>query len=61
MTEPLPHLGDDDQADNFDGYDEQNGPPVDPDDPESDAGGVDSAALLERTLGAKVIDEIPHE
>lgn len=34
---------------------------VDPDDPEADSNGLDSAALLERTLGARVIEEIPHE
>jgi hypothetical protein len=37
VTEPLPSPGDDDQADEFDGYDEQNGPPVDPDDPDAES------------------------
>lgn len=34
---------------------------ADPDDPEADSNGHDSADLLERTLGARVIEEIPHE
>lgn len=31
-----------------------------PDDPDADTQGLDSTALLQQTLGAKVIDEIPH-
>jgi DNA polymerase-3 subunit gamma/tau len=34
---------------------------VDPDDPDADDSGIDGAALLQRELGATVIDEIPHE
>jgi DNA polymerase-3 subunit gamma/tau len=47
------------------------GPPVartderdadaDPDDPDADDSGLDGAELLQRELGATVIDEIPHE
>ncbi|WP_107773158.1 DNA polymerase III subunit gamma and tau [Nocardioides sediminis] len=33
---------------------------ADPDDPDADTQGLDSTALLQQTLGAKVIDEIPH-
>jgi DNA polymerase-3 subunit gamma/tau len=32
-----------------------------PDDPEADDNGIDGAELLQRELGATVIDEIPHE
>jgi DNA polymerase-3 subunit gamma/tau len=31
-----------------------------PDDPDADSQGLDTAELLRRTLGAEVIDEIPH-
>ena len=31
-----------------------------PDDPDADTQGLDTAELLRRTLGAEVIDEIPH-
>ena len=34
---------------------------VDPDDPDADDSGIDGAELLQRELGATVIDEIPHE
>jgi DNA polymerase-3 subunit gamma/tau len=34
---------------------------ADPDDPDADDSGLDGAQLLERELGATVIDEIPHE
>lgn len=34
---------------------------VDPDDPETDSLGLGGAALLQRELGAQVIEEIPHE
>jgi DNA polymerase-3 subunit gamma/tau len=34
---------------------------VDPDDPDADDSGLDGAELLQRELGATVIDEIPHE
>ncbi len=33
---------------------------ADPDDPDADTQGLDSTALLQQTLGAKVIDEIRH-
>jgi DNA polymerase-3 subunit gamma/tau len=32
-----------------------------PDDPDADDNGIDGAELLQRELGATVIDEIPHE
>jgi DNA polymerase-3 subunit gamma/tau len=32
-----------------------------PDDPEADDNGIEGAELLQRELGATVIDEIPHE
>jgi DNA polymerase III subunit gamma/tau len=32
-----------------------------PDDPDADDSGIDGAELLQRELGATVIDEIPHE
>jgi DNA polymerase-3 subunit gamma/tau len=34
---------------------------VDPDDPDADDSGIDGAELLQRELGATVIDEIPHD
>ena len=34
---------------------------ADPDDPDADDNGIDGAELLQRELGATVIDEIPHE
>jgi DNA polymerase-3 subunit gamma/tau len=34
---------------------------ADPDDPDADDTGLDGAALLQRELGATVIDEIPHD
>lgn len=34
---------------------------VDPDDPDADDTGLDGAELLQRELGATVIDEIPHD
>ncbi|MBW8752415.1 MAG: hypothetical protein JF565_13470 [Propionibacteriales bacterium] len=34
---------------------------ADPDDPDADDSGIDGAELLQRELGATVIDEIPHE
>jgi DNA polymerase-3 subunit gamma/tau len=32
-----------------------------PDDPDAEDNGIDGAELLQRELGATVIDEIPHE
>ena len=32
-----------------------------PDDPEADTNGLDTTELLQRTLGAEVIEDIPHD
>jgi DNA polymerase-3 subunit gamma/tau len=34
---------------------------VSPDDPDVDDGGLGGAELLQRELGARIIEEIPHE